>query len=53
MLKFSSCIKNFRLGGQKNRTGIGAHLPAPGAPEPQRFQALTLAMSGGLKLNYR
>ena len=31
--KSSSCIKNFRLGGRKNRTGIGAHPPGPLARE--------------------
>jgi hypothetical protein len=29
MAKIASCIKNFRRGGQKNRTGIGAHPPRP------------------------
>jgi hypothetical protein len=33
--KFSSCIKNFRLGGQKNRTGIGPHPPhSPACGKP-------------------
>ena len=31
--KSSSCIKSFRLGGRKNRTGIGAHPPGPLARE--------------------
>jgi hypothetical protein len=33
--KFSSCIKNFRLRGRKNRTGIGSH--PPGKPQQNAF----------------
>src|SRR5215475_7077592 len=49
--KLFSCIKNLSAGGRKNRTGIGAHPPAPpGARKTSSSQAKQRAMSGVLKL---
>src|SRR5215467_11433244 len=49
--KLFSCMKNLSAEGRKNRTGIGAHPPAPpGARKTSSSQAKQRAMSGVLNL---